>query len=388
MYRIGQEEIDAVERVIRSRNLFKVNKACQESKYAEEDLCSYLGTEHTIVMTSGHAALVSALTAAGIGPGDQVILPAYTYIASAMSVVAVGAIPVIAEIDETLTIDPVDVEKKITPHTKAIMPVHMLGMPCKMDAICEIAEKHGIKVIEDACQAMGGDYKGKKLGTWGDSGAYSYNHFKIISAGEGGALVTNDKDLYQKALIYHDSSAVCFFGNQLEDITVPPFCGNEYRTNEITSAILRQQLKKLDGIKKDLKKRKKYLAEKLSVKYNINYTNDFEGDLGMHIQIIASTEEEAKKIVEQGVGDRLINSSRHIYTDWEAIMQKRGHLNPLMDPFKFEANRDIIPEYTHDMCPRSIDILSRAVSIPVSPDKTESELDEVVNKLLSVECSK
>jgi dTDP-4-amino-4,6-dideoxygalactose transaminase len=302
-----------------------------------------------------------------------------------MSVVAVGAIPVIAEIDETLTIDPVDVEKKITPHTKAIMPVHMLGMPCKMDAICEIAEKHGIKVIEDACQAMGGDYKGKKLGTWGDAGAYSYNHFKIISAGEGGALVTNDKDLYQKALIYHDSSAVCFFGNQLEDVTVPPFCGNEYRTNEITSAILRQQLKKLDGIKKDLKKAKKYMAERLSAKYNVNYTNDFDGDLGMHIQIIASTEEEAKKIVEQGAGSILINSSRHVYSDWEAIMQKRGHLNPLMDPFKFEANRDIIPDYTHDMCPKSLDILSRAVSIPLSPDKTEAELDEVINKLLSVE---
>jgi len=204
--------------------------------------------------------------------------------------------------------------------------------------------------------------------------------------GEGGALVTNRREVFERALIYHDSSAVCFFGNQLEDITVVPFCGNEYRTNEITSAILRQQLKKLDGIIKDLKKRKKYLAEKLSVKYSINYTNDFEGDLGMHIQIIASTEEEAKRIVEQGVGDRLINSSRHVYTDWEAIMQKRGHINPLMDPFKFEANRDIIPEYTHDMCPRSIDILSRAVNIPVSPDKTESELDEVVSKLLSVEC--
>ena len=385
MYRIGQEEIDAVERVIRSRNLFKVNKAYQESMHAEEDLCSYLGTEHSIVMTSGHAALVSALTAAGIGPGDQVIVPAYTYIASAMSVVAVGAIPVIAEIDETLAIDPDDIEKKITPHTKAIMPVHMLGMPCKMDAICEIAKKHGLKVIEDACQAMGGEYKGKKLGTWGDAGAYSYNHFKIISAGEGGALVTNDKELYQKALIYHDSSAVCFFGNQLEGVTIPPFCGNEYRTNEITSAILREQLKKLDGIKKNLKKAKKYMAERLSAKYNVNYTNDFDGDLGMHIQIIASTEEEAKKIVEQGAGSILINSSRHVYSDWEAIMQKRGHLNPLMDPFKFEANRDIIPDYTHDMCPKSLDILSRAVSIPVSPDKTESELDEIINKLLSVE---
>lgn len=384
MYRIGQEEIDAVERVIRSKKLFKVNEAYQESMHAEEDLCSYLNTEHSIVMTSGHAALVSALTAAGIGPGDQVIIPAYTYIASAMAIVAVGAIPVIAEIDESLTIDPCDVEKKITENTAAIMPVHMLGMPCKMDEICDIAKKHGIKVIEDACQAMGGDYKGKKLGTWGDAGAYSYNYFKIISTGEGGALVTNDKDLYQKALIYHDSSAVCFFGNQLDGVNIPPFCGNEYRTNEISCALLREQLKKIEEIKKDLKKAKKYLAEKLSAKYKINKTNDPEGELAMHLQIIASSSDEAVKIVSCGKGNILINSKRHVYTDWEAIMQKRGHLNPLMDPFKFEANRNIIPEYTHDMCPKSLGILSRAINIPINPDATEEELDAIAEKLLNV----
>ena len=110
MYRIGQEEIDAVERVIRSKKLFKINEACKESMHAEEEICSYLDTDYAIVMTSGHAALVSALIAAGIGPGDQVIVPAYTYIASAMSVVGAGAIPVIAEVDESLTLDPEDVE--------------------------------------------------------------------------------------------------------------------------------------------------------------------------------------------------------------------------------------------------------------------------------------
>lgn len=384
MYRMGQEEIDAVERVIRSKKLFKVNDAYKESMHAEEDLCAYLGTEHSIVMTSGHAALVSALTAAGIGPGDQVIVPAYTYIASAMAVVAVGAIPVIAEIDETLTIDPIDVEKKITPYTRAIMPVHMLGMPCKMDAVCEIASRHGLKVIEDACQSMGGEYKGRKLGTWGDAGAFSYNYFKIISTGEGGALVTNDRDLYQKALIYHDSSAVCFFGNQLEGVQIPPFCGNEYRTNEITSAILREQLKRIDGIKKDLKKAKDYLVEKLTPRYKINPTNDPEGTLSISLQIITETAEDAERIVACGIGGILAKSARHVYTDWEAIMQKRGHLNPLMDPFKFEVNQKIIPEYSRDMCPRSLDILSRAVNIPVSPDATVESLDLVAEKLLGV----
>lgn len=384
MYRIGQEEIDAAERVIRSKKLFKINEAYKESMHAEEDICAYLNAEHTIVMTSGHAALVSALIAAGIGPGDQVIVPAYTYIASAMAVVGAGAIPVIAEVDESLTLDPVDVEKKITPYTKAIMPVHMLGMPCKMDAICEIAKKHGLKVIEDACQAMGASYKGKKLGTWGDAGAYSYNYFKIISAGEGGALVTNDRDLYQKALIYHDSSAVCFFGNQMDGVDVPPFCGNEYRTNEITCAILREQIKKLDGIIKDLRKNKKYLAEKLSTKYNVVMTNDPEGDLATHIQILADNAEMGEKIVSSGIGGLIINTGKHVYSNWESIMEKRGHLNPLMDPFKFEANKNVVPDYKKDMCPKTLDLLSRAVNIAISPEHTTEDLDKISEKLLNI----
>ena len=384
MYRIGQEEIDAVERVIRSKKLFKINEACKESMHAEEEICSYLDTDYAIVMTSGHAALVSALIAAGIGPGDQVIVPAYTYIASAMSVVGAGAIPVIAEVDESLTLDPEDVERKITPYTKAIMPVHMLGMPCKMDAICDIARRHGLKVIEDACQAMGASYQGKKLGTWGDAGAYSYNYFKIISCGEGGALVTCDRDLHQKALIYHDSSAVCFFGNQMDGVDVPPFCGNEYRTNEIASAILREQIKKLDGIIKDLRKNKKYLAERLSEKYNVVMTNDSEGDLATHIQILADTREMGERIVSSGIGGLIIDTGKHVYSNWESIMEKRGHLNPLMDPFKFEANKKVVPDYKKDMCPKTLDLLSRAVNIPINPDYTKSDLDKIAETILNI----
>ena len=213
MYRIGQEEIEAVKRVIESKKLFKVNAALKESMHVEEDIREYFKTPYAIVMTSGHAALVSALTALGIGPGDQVIVPAYTYIATAMAVVAVGAIPVIAEVDETLTICPEDVEKKITPATKAIFPVHICGYPCNMDAILDIAKRHNLFIVEDACQADGGTYHGQHLGTIGDAGALSFNHFKIITAGEGGAFLTKDRDVFEKALIYHDSNAIAFFGN-------------------------------------------------------------------------------------------------------------------------------------------------------------------------------
>ena len=199
MYRIGREELDAVERVFNTRALFKINGAGQDALHAENEMKELFGTENALLMTSGHAALASALVAMGIGPGDQVIVPAYTYIATAMAVLEAGAIPVIAEVDETLTLDPRDFEKKITDRTRAVIPVHIQGFPCRMDEICRIAETRGIAVLEDACQADGGSFGGKRLGTIGDAGALSFNYFKIITAGEGGALLTDKRELYERA---------------------------------------------------------------------------------------------------------------------------------------------------------------------------------------------
>ncbi|MCL2301082.1 MAG: aminotransferase class I/II-fold pyridoxal phosphate-dependent enzyme, partial [Firmicutes bacterium] len=181
MYRIGQEEIDAVARVILSGQLFKTQG--DELRCCEALMRGTFGVNHAILMTSGKAALISALTALGVGPGDEVIVPGYTYIATAIAVTAAGAIPVIAEIDETMTLDVADVKRKISSHTKAIIPVHIQGFPCDLDALCAL----GIPVVEDACQADGGSYKGRRLGTVGAAGALSFNMFKVITAGEGGA---------------------------------------------------------------------------------------------------------------------------------------------------------------------------------------------------------
>ena len=180
MYTIGREEINSVADAINNRSLFKVNDALQFVKRCEEAICKKTDSKYSILMTSGQGALESALIAAGVGPGDEVIVPAYTYISTAMAVVSAGAMPVICEIDETLTLDAADFEAKITPNTKAVMPVHIQGFPCNMDAICTIAKEHGIVVIEDACQADGGSYHGKRLGSIGDAGAFSFNFFKII----------------------------------------------------------------------------------------------------------------------------------------------------------------------------------------------------------------
>ena len=386
MYRIGQEEKDAVARVIDCGKLFKVNDGpLQEVQNFENELKEKLGSDHAILMTSGQGALVSALVGMGIGPGDEVIVPAYTYIATAMAVVAVGAVPVIAEIDETLMLDPKDVEKKITPRTKAVIPVHMRGYPCDMDGIMKVAKEYGLQVLEDACQADGGTYKGKFLGTVGDAGALSFNYFKVISAGEGGALLTDHKELFERALIYHDSSAVAFFGNQMENFTVEPFCGTELRTNEITAAILREQLKKLDGILADLRRNKKRLAELLAPHFRFIPSNDPEGDCGTTMTLQFDTEEEAIRFEENAPvkARRPINTGKHIYTAWTPILEKKGAAHPLLNPFNLPANS--FASYDKDCCLKSLEYLKKAVHLDINPDWTEEEIKRLADQLIAVQ---
>ena len=381
MYRIGKEEIEAVARVIESKKLFKTQGP--ETKSLEAELCELFNVGNAIAMTSGHAALTSALIAMGIGPGDEVIVPAYTYIATAMAVVAAGAVPVIAESDETLTIDPVDVEKKITKNTKAIIPVHIQGFPCDMDKIMAIAKKHGLYVLEDSCQGDGGAYKGKRLGTIGDCGALSFNVFKIISAGEGGAFFTSNPKFYARALIYHDSSAVAFFGDQLDGIDEPVFCGHEFRTNEISSAILRVQLTRLDGILKDLRANKKYLMELLAPHFAFAPSNDIEGDCGTTLSLKFDTIEEAQAYSAESKLTSPINTDKHVFCNWTAIMEKRGAFNPAFDPFKLEANKAILPNYSKDMCPKTLEILAKNVYVSINPDWTKAEIEEYAKKLIA-----
>lgn len=383
MYRIGQEEIDAVAEVIRHRCLFKINNSLQETMHAEEEMKAMFGTNHALLMTSGHAALTSALIALGIGPGDEVIVPAYTYISTAMVVVSVGAIPVIAEVDDTLTLCPEDTEKKITARTKAIIPVHIQGFPCNMDAIMALAEKYHLHVLEDACQADGGSYHGRRLGTIGHAGAFSFNYFKIITSGEGGALLTNDRSIFERALIYHDSSAVAYFGDQLNDVDAQLFCGNEYRANEISAAILRVQLQRLDGILSDLRRNKQYLMDALAGLCAFLPSHDLQGDCGTTLALTFDSAEEASTFAEAVGGTVPINTGKHVYRNWTPIMNKVGALHPLMDPFKMEANHDIVPDYREDMCPRTLDLLSRVVYISVNPDWTTEALDAKVAQLRS-----
>lgn len=384
MYRMGKEEIAAVTRVIESGNLFKVNDGANEVYNFEKEWNEKIGCKYSICMTSGKAALISGLIALGIGPGDEVIVPAYTYIASAISVLAAGAIPVIAEVDETLTMDIADVEKKISKNTKAIMPVHIMGFPNNMDALTELAKKYNLKIIEDACQADGAKYKGKRLGTIGNVGAYSFNYFKVISAGEGGLLATDDKVLFDKTLIYHDSSAIAYFGNQLEDVSVEPFVGNEYRVGEITGAIMREQLKKLDGIIADLHKVRDYLKDKIAdTGLKRIPSNDEDGELGNVLPFRFDTEAQARAFAAaDGIGGTLpIDTGKHVYKNWTPIMKHLGSADDRTNPYLLEANKGLNMDYSENMCPKSLDYLSRTVYINLNPDWTKEECDMLAEKI-------
>lgn len=388
MYRIGKEEIEAVGRAINTKDFFKINGSGCEVLNFEEEWKKYAETDYCLLMTSGFGAITSALVGLGIGPGDEVIVPAYTYIATALAVTAVGAIPVIADIDETLTIDAKEVEKKISKNTKAIIPVHIQGFPCNLDAITAIAKKYGVAVVEDACQSIGGRYNGKFLGTIGDAGAYSYNYFKVITAGEGGALVTNNRRIYERALIYHDASAVAFFGDQLDGISEPLFGGTEFRISDITGAILREQLKKLPGIIADLHKNKFALIDALKNKALVAPSHDSDGDCATTLALRFETAEECNEFAKKCEENRLsiiipINTGKHIYTNWTQIMEKRGAHHPALDPFKMEANKDLQHDYSMDMCPKTLDLLARTAYISINPDWSTDEVNsvaEIINK--------
>ena len=388
MYRIGKEEIDAVALAINSKAFFKINNAGKEVLNFESEWKQTVGSDYALLMTSGFAAIASALIGLGIGPGDEVIVPGYTYIASALAVTSVGAIPVIADIDETLTIDVNEVEKKISSHTKAIIPVHIQGFPCNMDALCAIAEKYNIAIVEDACQADGGEYHGKFLGAIGDVGAYSFNYFKIMTAGEGGALVTSNRRIYERALIYHDASAVAFFGDQLDGINEPLFGGTEYRISDITGAILREQLKKLPALMADLRKNRTALSKLVcGDKLTQAPSHDIEGDCGTTLALRFETSEACrafeKNCKDNGLGITVpIDTGKHIYTEWTQIMERRGALHPAMDPFKMKENQGLQMDYTKDMCPKTLDYLARTAYIGINPDWTEEELNNVAKIIL------
>ena len=203
------DEEKAVVEVIRSRNLYRFmgDEEASPARQLELEMAEANGTKHALAVTSGTAALLCALQGIGVGPGDEVIVPAFCWIASVSAILAIGAVPIITEVDDSLTLDPDAVRANISPYTKVIMPVHMRGVPANMTVIMEIAREHGLLVLEDTAQANGGSFGGRALGSIGNVGAFSLQASKIITTGEGGMVITDDDEVYTRATMFHDPFA-------------------------------------------------------------------------------------------------------------------------------------------------------------------------------------
>ncbi len=256
---IGEEEMVLVKEVIESKTLFRHYGPAEPhmvDDFEAEIRCS-IGSRYALATSTGSGAYFCALRALGIGPGDEVIIPAYGWITDYSSVVLSGAAPVFASIDESFNLNPEDFKVKITSRTKAVIVIHYQGAASRLDEIVKIAEEHGIKVIEDVAQACGGTFKGKKLGKWGDINCFSLQTHKMIVAGDGGFLTTDNQELFEGAVRFHDLGMIrTVFKNQLESpVITKPIPGMQWRMNELSGAVSLAQIRRLSGL---IKKTKEY----------------------------------------------------------------------------------------------------------------------------------
>jgi len=355
VYWFGKEEMEEVMEVMRSGYLFRYGSEDDPSflhkvSDLEKEFAKYCGSDFALATSSGTSSLIASLVALDLKPGDEIIVPSYTFVASYSAVIFLRIVPVLTEIDESLTLDPDDIESKITPRTKAIMPVHMLGNPCNMDRIMGVAKKYNLLVLEDSCQAAGASYKGEKTGTIGNIGAFSLNIFKTINSGDGGLLVTNDRNLYEAAFGTHDQGhRPNRFGVEVGTRNI---LGLNFRINELTAAVGLAQLRKLDKIVATLREKRNKLKNLISeVKgFKFRTLNDPDGDCATLCTVIFDTKEQAAK-VSKALGSKTVDQSGwHVYANMEHVL---SHLKKVGQP------------YTKGSYPQTDDILSRAMNISI-----------------------
>jgi len=354
-YLIGKEEIKEAMDVLESGHLFRYgdlnDPAFKHKVYTlEKEFAEYCGVNHVLATSSGTSALMLPLMAIGAESGDEVIVPAYTFVSSYTAIIFAGFIPVLADIDDSLTIDPDDIRNKITDKTVAIMPVHMLGNSCNMVEIMKIAEEHGLYVIEDCCQAAGGSYKGKKLGSIGHAGGFSLNIFKVITAGDGGLITIDDPNLYELVFGLHDQGHTPDrAGVQVGDRSI---LGLNFRVNELTGAIALAQFRKMDLIISRLREIKSTFKQRINNadSFQFRKLNDEEGDVGTLCTVIFDSQEKADKVCKALGTDTVDHSGWHVYANMEHLINYFEEIGRPIELGSFQ---------------KTDDILSRAVNISV-----------------------
>jgi dTDP-4-amino-4,6-dideoxygalactose transaminase len=393
---IGEEEEREVLDVLRSRWLFRYGDEMDPAfkrkvKMLEEMVEQEFGTKHALAVTSGTAALITALSALGIGPGDEVIVPGYTFIASISSVILIRAVPVLAEIDDSLTLDPADVERRITPRTRAIMAVHMLGNPCDLEKLQAIATRHNLILIEDTAQAFGAFYCGKRVGTLGRVGIFSFNIFKTINAGDGGMLITDDDELYFRAFGYHDHGH--FPSRSGAEIGHRSIIGQNYRMNELTAAVLIAQFRRLREISERLSYLKSRFKKQIEGILGLAFRriNDPGGESNTLLTVLFPSADVAAKVAARLGTVTVSQSGWHVYSNMEQILRRKT-ITTCGCPFNC-ASYPCYQEYAKGMLPRTDDILSRAINLSVgvvdkglgasfgiNPHSTDGEIDQIARE--------
>jgi len=384
---IGKEEREQILEVLETGVLMRYEfgdqrKGIYKVRQFEEAFAGYLGCGHALAVTSGSAALKVALTALDVGPGDEVIVPAFDFIATYEAVLEAGAIPVMADIDDTLNLNPRAIEDRMTPYTKAVIPVHMCGEPAQIEEIMAVARKHNLLVLEDNAQACGGSFKGKKLGTFGHMGILSFDFYKTITTGEGGMVVTNDKNLYDRSDWYHDhghdhNPAV---GRAMEGRSM---LGFNFRMNELQGAVGLAQLGKLDYIIAEQRKNKSRIKEALGCIDGVGFRRlaDEEGDTATFIGFTLPDEAEARAfqnaLKNEGVDTIYYKDNKwHYAPRWEHLIA-RATANSKQYPFTNPQYRGNVT-YDTSTIPNAEALLGRTLFMTIPVRIAEEKMESII----------
>ncbi|MDM8538385.1 DegT/DnrJ/EryC1/StrS family aminotransferase [Desulfobacterales bacterium HSG17] len=385
----GKEEQIEVGHVLETGVLFRYGfdgprKGHWKAKTFESEFSQKMGADHCHLCSSGTSALCIALAACGIGAGDEVIIPPFTFVASMEAVILAGAVPVFADIDETLCLSPKAVESAITERTRAVIPVHMCGAMADIEKIKDICQKKDLILIEDACQSVGATYKGQYLGTFGHMGCFSFDPVKTITCGEGGAVITNDKDLYLKADAYADHGHD-HIGND-RGLESHEILGANYRISELNAAVGLAQLRKLDYILQTQRANKKAVKDALSQCSEISFRKlpDESGDSATFLSFFlpdeSKTRDAAKELAKAGVDSCFYwyDNNWHYISQWQHLKQLKGAAKLPLQLL------DKCPDYSKINLPDSDSIMGRTISMQIKLSWTESDIEERIKKIMSV----
>jgi len=383
----GEEEKKHIDDVMQTGIIMRYGfdaprKGINKSLELEKKITEVFGCNYAQLTSSGTAALTTAMTALNIGVGDEVIMPSFTFVASFEAILSIGAIPILVDIDESLTLNPEAVRAAISPKTKCIMPVHMCGSMAEMDSLKAICEEHGLFLLEDACQSIGGTYKGKHLGSIGDAGTFSFDFVKTITCGEGGVVMTNSKDLFEKCDGFtdhgHDHKGVD------RGADLHPFVGYNFRISELHSAIGLAQIGKLPTILEIQKKNNQLLRSYLEIIPEVSFrvVPDVEGDNFAFISWFLPTEALMRSAIEEFKAQGIMPGSFYWFDNNWHYVRKWQHLKEVTTLNNIsEAQKEALRQLETKDFSASDAIMSRCISTAISLVWTEEQIREKGSKM-------